>query len=216
MSTHLDTPHTEGLYTSVDTTKEQRAKKHWWRRGTFVSMGLNLLLTLGLILVSLQRKETPYLYQVERGTGVVVPKGAVPGFTDPLEDTIKKQIREFVIALRAIGTDIDETKRRWKEAQWRLTKGGRALFLQYEQQWQPLQQREPNRVDMGPIVRRTPRTYEVHWQETRFSGGEKREAQPPVHYVGTVTMEFRPPFGPDEREHNPAGIFFDSWDRSKE
>ena len=216
MSTHLDTPHTEGLYTSVNTTKEERAKKNWWRRGTFVSMGLNLLLTLGLILVSLQRKETPYLYQVERGTGVVRPMGAVPLFADPIEDTIRLYIRDLIMALRAIGTDAEETKRRWLQTQWRLTKGGRALFLQYEQQWQPLLQREPNRVEMGPILRRTPRTYEVHWQETRFSAGEKREAQKPVNYVATVTMEFRAPYGPDEREHNPAGIFFDTWQWSKE
>src|SRR5262245_29972151 len=113
---------------SIEDVHEERGEKNWWKYGVFVALGLGGILAVIILVLVLQRKEVPWVYQVEKGSGHVVSMGPMSGKWDPIDDTIKKCIREFVKVLRRISEDVEAMKDDWKAMEWRVTKGGRTLL----------------------------------------------------------------------------------------
>jgi len=204
----------DGRKYRVDEIGEVAAHRNWWRALAFGELGCIALLILGIVYLAVLRREIPYFIEWNSASGDMRPLKLAP--QAPEENmTVHYWLSQFVVTLRAISTDRDLMKDRWNTAMTRLTKEGRGRLVQYEQAFKPLTQQEPVKVEILQRLRQTKRTWDVRWKETRYNAEDQRYLGEET-YRGIFTFEQRSPRTTDEREQNPAGIFWHEWSWSPE
>ena len=210
----LDHHFLAGRQYRADEIGEVIAHRNWWRLATFGAMGWGMLATLGLIYLGSLPKHVPWPIRWDSASGTMQPLAiAHKAGQEPV--TIRLWLREFVSTLRGISTDKELMRRQWQVAMTRLTTEGKQRLVAYEAQIKPLKQAEPVKVEILHMLRQTKSTWDVRWQETRYSA-QDGAPYPPETYRGLFTFQHRLPRTHEELEYNPAGIFFHEWSWSHE
>jgi type IV secretory pathway TrbF-like protein len=210
----LDHHFFEGRKYRADDIGEAIAHRNWWRLATFVALAIAGSSMLGNVYLGSLPKLVPYPIRWDSAAGTMQPVGlAVNAGQEPI--TIRLWLREFVTTLHGISTDKELMRQQWNVAMTRTTKEGKARLVEHEAKVKPLKQQEPVKVQVLHMLRQTQRTWDVRWQETRYSAddGSPRSTET---YRGLFTFQQRPPRTQEELEYNPAGIFFHEWSASHE
>lgn len=199
----------------------QRYQEEWataleatifWKRMTFVMVGLSFLAVGGLVFTISQNKIVPYVVAVDKlGTAVGVRRADVAAA--PNSAMIKSQLARWIENTRAVYTDVGAEKVSMKESFGSVRDGSAAqqALLSYLNDKNPykLAQEKTIAANIQSVQAISDKTWRVEWKETEYNrtGGILSEHD----MQATVTIAISPPTDEATILLNPLGIYVDSF-----
>ncbi|MGX5637613.1 conjugal transfer protein TrbF [Brevundimonas diminuta ATCC 11568] len=175
-----------------------------WRR--FAAANLVLAAGLGAGWWSqAQRAEVrPFVVEVS-DWGETQRITALDGRYEPTEAQTAHALAGFIRNVRSKSIDPIVIRQNWLAA-YDLTAPRAAAFLNaWAQSHDPFAEagREAVTVEVLNVVRRSPRTYDLQWRETRFLDGQQTGAE---RWRALITTRIQPPRTEAELMKNPLGL----------
>lgn len=220
---------TEMIESAVTTSPYLAARREWderygnlitraknWRAAAFLSLGIALLQTGGLIALALKSKVIPYVVAVDSLGRVVASGTAEQG--NAADDKLKRAaLYQWVSDLRMVTIDGVAQRKAIDRVYATIANGSPAQvsigeFYRKDPPYERAQTRTVD-VDVKAVFATSDRTYEVEWVET--VRGLSGHVQAEERWKGSFTIAVNPPT--DERmiRINPLGIYVTnaSWSR---
>src|SRR5512143_884473 len=174
------------LSSAPEATPYQRAAQVWddrmgislaharnWRRLAFANLALAAFLGAGWWAQSQRATVRPFIVEVA-DWGQTEKITAIGGRYEPTEAQVGYALANWIRDVRGKSIDPVVVKQSWLRA-YDLTTPKAAAFLNaWAQAHDPFAEvgREAVNVEVLNVVRRSPRTYDLQWRETRYVGGE--------------------------------------------
>lgn len=175
-----------------------------WRRIAFANLLLAAGLGAGWWTQARQAVVRPYVVEVS-DWGETQRITALDGRYRPTEAQTAHALAEWIRDVRGKSTDAVVIRQNWLQA-YDLVAPKAAAFLNAEAQANdPFAEvgREAVNVEVLNVVRRTARTYDLQWRETRFVNGQEAGRQ---RWRALITLRIQPPRTEQELMKNPLGI----------
>ena len=207
-------PFLEGKRYREEELGEMAVQKANWRYMAFGALGLAALLGLGNLYQATLPRMIPHYVEVDTSSGNMRIVGPTPQQYDLRQETVKKELREFVEVLRRISTDLPLMQMQWTRLFHHVTPRGHKLLGAYATERNPLAQKDPVMVEVLRILPQSATTMDIRWIETTYSS--KGEQKSIATYSGLFTWERQVPTTMDALAFNPSGILLHEWSWSKE
>ena len=213
----LETPMMRGGRKRADELGERVVIARNWR---YLAYSLVLVQVLSLCLIAwlaAQPKLVPVYIEVETATGRMRALGSGEQGYTLRQETVKKELREFVEVIRRVSPDKHLMQQQWKDVFLKVTPRGYRVLHAYAQELNPLAIEGERRVEILRVLAQTEQTYDLRWTETTHS--ENGTLLERTTYSGIFTWQPRQgdkAIHMDELRANPSGIYLDSWQWSKE
>lgn len=213
----LETPAMRGKRQRADELGERVMIARNWR---YLAYALVLVQALALCLIgwlALQPKLVPVYIEVETASGRMQVLGSGEQGYTLRQETVKKELREFVETIRGVSPDKHLMQKRWKEVFTKVTPHGYRVLSAYASALNPLAIEGEVRVEILRILAQSERTYDIRWIETTYNDSGTQTAR--HTYSGLFTWVPRDPTKPvsvEELTANPAGMYLDAWPWSEE
>lgn len=175
-----------------------------WRRLAFGNLALAAFLGAGWWMESRQAVVRPYVVEVA-AWGQTQKIAALDGRYEPTEAQVAYALADWVRWVRGKSVDPVVIRQNWLRA-YDLASPKAATFLNaWAQSRDPFAEagREAVEVQVLNVVRRTRRTYDLQWRETRFVNGQRAGE---ARWRALITVGRRPPRTEAELMKNPLGI----------
>lgn len=175
-----------------------------WRRMAFANLVLAAGLGGGWFAESRQAQVKPFVVEVS-DWGETHRITALGGRYEPSEAQVGHALAGWIRAVRGKPTDPVVIRQNWISA-YDLTTPKAAAFLNaWAQAHDPFAEagREAVSVEVLNVVRRSPRTYDLQWRETRFVNGQRTGQG---RWRALITIKLQPPRTEAELMKNPLGI----------
>lgn len=200
-----------------DATPYQRAAQVWdermglsiaharnWRRLAFANLALAAFLGGGWWMQSRQAVVKPFVVQVS-DWGETQRITAIGGRYEPTEAQVGHALSEWVRKVRSKSMDPIVIRQNWLSAYDLVTPKAASFLNAYAQAHDPFAEagREAVNVEVLNVVRRTERTYDLQWRETRFVNGQQAGQE---RWRALITTKLQPPKTEAELMKNPLGI----------
>lgn len=200
-----------------ETTPYQRAGQVWdermgltlaharnWRRLAFANLAFAAFLGAGWWMQSQQAVVKPFVVEVA-DWGQTQKITAIGGRYEPTEAQVAHALADWVRKVRSKSTDPVVIRQNWLAAYDLLAPKGAAFLNAYAQAHDPFAEagREAVNVEVLNVVRRTARTYDLQWRETRFVNGQQAGQ---ARWRALITTKVEPPKTEAELMKNPLGI----------
>ena len=180
-----------------------------WRRCTFVMLAL-LGLSLGIHGYAFTRSTEKFkVVEIDTCSGESRVVGPLPDTLTFRQVAVHYVLKQFVMDMRGISTDIESTKAQWRRLREQVTPEGAQLLNQTEAEYQPLTQPGSVVVKVIRFAHRDGTRYDVRWQETRYGKNGERESI--TFWGGLFTFRWDTP-----RVAAPLGMLFHNWQVAKE
>lgn len=187
-----------------------------WRFMALSMVACSMLLSGGLIAVSMKSSIEPYIVQVDDSTGRVISVDPAKIRYNPSLDEKKYFLGEFVRKIRTISKDEMVVRNNWLEAYKFVTKKGNSILNSYAQENDPFQLIGKYLVtvsieNINPI---SENSFQVEWQEDIYVYQEGKKSQ---KYSGIFTTTHIPPKVKNDLLSNPLGIYIEemAWSERK-
>lgn len=209
-------------------TPYQRAKREWdnrmgsvvlqarnWRLCALLLCGISSLLVMGLIYQSAKSTVKPYVVEVTK-EGLVHAVGPASQVNyRPGGPVLEYFLAQWVQRVRTLPLDPVVAKNQWLEAYAYLRQSAANTLNELARKEQPLASlgRETVSVQVRNVVPLSKDTWQVRWEETRYSKeGATIESKT---MTGSFTVEIDPPSEEAQLLKNPLGLFITrfSWSR---
>lgn len=205
------------LSATPDSTPYQRAAQVWdermglslaharnWRRIAFGNLALATFLGAGWWVQSQQAVVKPFVVEVA-SWGQTQRITALDGRYEPTEAQIGYALSDWIRSVRSKSIDPIVIRQNWLEAYDLVTPKAASFLNAWAQANDPFAEagREAINVEVLNVVRRTERTYDLQWRETRFVNGQQA-AQ--ARWRALITIKLQPPKTEAELMKNPLGI----------
>jgi len=214
------------LSATPEATPYQRAGQVWdermglslaharnWRRMAFANLLLAAGLGAGWWMQSQQAVVKPFVVEVS-DWGQTQRITAIGGRYEPTEAQVGHALAEWVRNVRSKSTDPIVIRQNWLSAYDLVTPKAASFLNAYAQAHDPFAEagREAINVEILNVVRRTERTYDLQWRETRFVNGQQAGQE---RWRALITTKLVPPKTEAELMKNPLGIRIEdvSWAR---
>jgi type IV secretion system protein VirB5 len=207
-------PFLEGKRYREEELGEMAVRGANWRYMAFGALGLTALLGLGNLYQATMPHLTPFYVEVETMSGSMRVVGSAPQQYDLRQETVKKELREFVEVLRRISTDVPLMQMQWTRLFHHVTPRGHKLLAAYATEHNPLAQKDPVAVEVLQVLKQSEQTAYIRWQEVTYNA--KGEQKNVITYSGLFTWERHVPATIDALTQNPSGILLHEWSWSKE
>jgi len=200
-----------------ESTPYQRAGQVWdermglslahariWRRLAFANLALASFLGAGWWMQSQKAVVKPFVVEVS-SWGQTERISAVGGRYEPTQAQVGHALAEWIRDVRGKSIDPVVIRQDWLRAYDLMTPKAASVLNAYAQAHDPFAEvgREAVAVEVLNVVRRTDRTYDLQWRETRFVNGQQA-AQ--ARWRALITIRIEPPKSEAELMKNPLGI----------
>jgi type IV secretion system protein VirB5 len=176
-----------------------------WRLMAFGASAIALVLAGGLTWVSSQSRVTPYVVEIE-GEGAVRSVQPADAVYKPSDAQIAWYLGRFITDVRALSTDPVLVRQNWLEA-YAFATGDAVTFLNSQAQgkdpFADIGQRSVT-VSITSIVRASPTTFQVKWQEQAFEHGAPAGSR---LWTAILTVQQSLPKRADVLRKNPLGLY---------
>lgn len=175
-----------------------------WRRMAFANLAVAAFLGAGWWMQSRQAEVKPFVIEVS-SWGQTQRITALDGRYVPTDAQIGHALAGWVRNVRAKSVDPVVIRQDWLAAYDLVTPKTAAFLNAWAQAHDPFAEvgREAINVEVLNVVRRSARTYDLQWRETRFVNGQQA-AQ--ARWRALITVKLQPPKTEAELMKNPLGI----------
>jgi type IV secretion system protein VirB5 len=205
------------LSATPDATPYQRAAQVWddrmgltlaharnWRRLAFANLALAGLLGVGWGLQARQSVVKPFVVEVASWgqTQKITP---INDRYDPTDAQMGYALAEWVRDVRSKSIDPIVIRQNWLKAYDLVTPKAAAFLNAWAQTHDPFAQagQEAVTVEVLNVVRRTARTFDLQWRETRYVNGQQAAQG---RWRALITTTLQPPKTEAELMKDPLGI----------
>jgi len=200
-----------------DATPYQRAGQAWdermglalaharnWRRMAFANLAVAAFLGAGWWMQSREATVKPFVVEVS-AWGQTQRITALDGRYRPTDAQVAHTLAEWVRKVRSKSIDPVVIRQNWLSAYDLVTPRAAAFLNAWAQAHDPFAEigREAVTVEVLNVVRRSARTYDLQWRETRFVNGQQAAL---ARWRALVTIRLQPPKTEAELMKNPLGI----------
>lgn len=205
------------LSSAPEATPYQRAGQVWddrmgltlaharnWRRLAFANLALAAFLAGGWWMQAERAVVRPFVVEVS-DWGETQKITALDGRYEPNQAQIGHALAGWVRNVRSKSVDPIVIRQNWLAA-YDLTTPRAAAFLNaFAERDDPFAEvgREAVHVEVLNVVRRTDRTFDLQWRETRFVNGRQAAV---ARWRALITIRLQPPRTESELMKNPLGI----------
>lgn len=211
----VETPAMRGKRHRADELGDRVMIARNWRYATYL-IALALLGALGIIAFLVQRpRDIVYIERDTTGGMRVLATGDKPPALR--EETIKKELREFVQTIRRVHEAKTLMKEEWTQVFLKVTPRGYRTLAAYASAMNPLAIEGEIKVEILQVLQRDERAYDIRWKETVVNVSGTQAGQ--HTYRGLFTWVPRDATKPVRLEvltANPSGIEMDTWSWSEE
>ena len=205
------------LSATPDSTPYQRAAQVWdermglslaharnWRRIAFANLALATFLGAGWWVQSQRAVVKPFVVEVA-SWGQTQRITSMDGRYEPTEAQVGYALSDWIRSVRSKSIDPIVIRQNWLKAYDLVTPKAASFLNAWAQANDPFAEagREAINVEVLNVVRRTERTYDLQWRETRFVNGQQA-AQ--ARWRALITIKLQPPKTEAELMKNPLGI----------
>jgi type IV secretory pathway TrbF-like protein len=209
-------------------TPYQRGKAEWdnrmgalvvqaknWRLCALALCGVTAVLVIGLIYQSAKSTVTPYVVEVTKEGLVQAVGPAAQSSFKPGGPVLEYFLAQWVQRVRSLPLDPVVAKNNWLVAYAYLRQSAATVLNEIAQKEQPLAKlgQETVSVQVRNVVPLSKDTYQVRWEEVRYSKeGATMETKT---MTGSFTVEIDPPTDETQLQKNPLGLYITrfSWSR---
>lgn len=200
-----------------ESTPYQRAGQVWdertglalaharnWRRMALANLGLAALLAAGWWVQAERAVVKPFVVEVS-DLGQPQRITAIDGRYEPNAAQIGYALAEWIRQVRSKSIDPIVIRQNWLRAYDLMTPRSSAFLNSWAQAHDPFAEvgREAVEVTVLNVVRRTPRTFDLQWRETRFVNGQQAAVE---RWRALITIKLQPPRTEAELMKNPLGL----------
>jgi type IV secretion system protein TrbF len=175
-----------------------------WRRIAFANLVLCGFLGAGWWAQAERSVVKPFVVEVS-DWGETQRVTAIGGRYEPSEAQIGHALSTWVRDVRSKSTDPIVIRQNWLRAYDLLTPKAAGFLNGWAQQHDPFADvgREAVTVEILNVIRRTERTFDLQWRETRFVNGQSAGTE---RWRALITTGAQPPRTEAELMKNPLGI----------
>lgn len=175
-----------------------------WRRMAFANLAIAGFLGAGWWMQSQQAVVRPFVVEVSQW-GQTQRITALDGRYEPTEAQVGHALASWIRAVRAKSVDPVVIRQNWLSAYDFVTPRAAGFLNAWAQTHDPFAEigREAVNVEVLNVVRRSARTYDLQWRETRFVNGQQA-AQ--TRWRALITFKLDPPKTEAELLKNPLGL----------
>ncbi|MFC5345316.1 conjugal transfer protein TrbF [Brevundimonas staleyi] len=175
-----------------------------WRRIAFANLLLAAGLAAGWGHQASRAEVRPFVVEVS-DWGQTQRITALDGRYEPTEAQTAHALAEWIHDVRSKSVDPVVIRQNWLEAYDLVAPKGAAFLNAQAQARDPFAEigREAVSVQILNVVRRTDRTYDLQWRETRFVNGQ---AAGETRWRALITFRLQPPRTEQALIRNPLGI----------
>lgn len=175
-----------------------------WRRMAFANLAVAAFLGAGWWTQSREAQVKPFVVEVS-SWGQTQRITALDGRYTPSEAQIGHALAGWIRNVRGKPVDPVVIRQSWLAAYDLLTPRSAAFLNTWAQARDPFADlgREAVSVEVLNVVRRSARTYDLQWRETRFVNGQQAAQE---RWRALITVKLQPPRTEAELMKNPLGI----------
>ena len=182
-----------------------------WRRLAYANLALAAFLGAGWWVQAERAVVKPFVVEVSQW-GQTQRITALGGRYEPTQAQVAHALAGWIRDVRAKSIDPVVIRQDWLAAYDLVTPKGAAFLNAWAQAHDPFAEvgREAVDVEILNVVRRTERTFDLQWKETRFVNGQSAGAQ---RWRALITTGTRPPRTEADLMKNPLGLTIEdiSW-----
>ncbi|MBU2379714.1 MAG: conjugal transfer protein [Alphaproteobacteria bacterium] len=205
------------LTASPEATPYQRAGQVWddrmglsiaharnWRRIALANLALAAFLGAGWRVQADRAVVRPFVVEVS-DWGQTQRITALDGRYEPTEAQTGYALAQWIRDVRSKSIDPIVIRQNWLRAYDLLTPKASAFLNDWAQANDPFAEagREAVNVEVLNVVRRSDRTFDLQWRETRFVNGQQAGAE---RWRALITVAHQPPRNEAELMRNPLGL----------
>jgi type IV secretion system protein VirB5 len=205
------------LTAAPDSTPYQRAGQVWddrmglslaharnWRRIAFANLGLAAFLGAGWWVQADRAVVRPFVVEVAEW-GQTQRITALDGRYEPTQAQTAYALAQWVSDVRSKSIDPIVIRENWLRAYDLLTPRAAAFLNAWAQDHDPFAGagQEAATVEVLNVVRRSERTFDLQWRETRFVNGQASASE---RWRALITVGHQPPRTEAELMRNPLGL----------
>lgn len=175
-----------------------------WRRMAFANMALAAFLGVGWWMQSRQAVVKPFVVEVSEW-GQTQKITAIDGRYEPTSAQVSHALATWIDQVRSKSTDAVVIRENWLAAYDLLTPKAASFLNSWASSHDPFADvgREAISVQVLNVVRRTERSFDIQWKETRFVGGQQVSQE---RWRAMISIKLAPPRTEAELMKNPLGI----------
>jgi type IV secretion system protein VirB5 len=200
-----------------EATPYQRASQVWdermglslaharnWRRMAFANLAVAAFLGAGWWMQAQRAVVKPFVVEVSQW-GQTQRITALGGQDEPTEAETGHALATWIRNVRAKSVDPIVIRQNWLAAYDYLTPKSAGYLNAWAQAHDPFAEvgRDAVNVEILNVVRRSARTYDLQWRETRFVNGQQAAQE---RWRALITIKLQPPKTEAELLKNPLGI----------
>jgi type IV secretion system protein VirB5 len=205
------------LASAPDETPYQRAAQVWdermglslaharnWRRLAFANLALAAFLGAGWWAQAERATVKPFVVEVA-SWGQTEKITAIGGRYEPSDAQVGYVLASWIRDVRSKSIDPIVLRQNWLRAYDLLTPRAATFLNAWAQMHDPFAEagHEAVAVEVLNVVRRSRRTFDLQWRETRFVGGQQVAQQ---RWRALITTTLEPPKTEAELMKNPLGL----------
>ena len=175
-----------------------------WRRMAFASVGLAAFLGVGWWVEAGRASVKPFIVEVS-SLGETQKITALDGRYEPTEAQVAHSLATWIRAVRSKSIDPIVIRQNWLASYDFVTPPAAAFLNDWASEHDPFADvgREAIQVEILNVVRRSSRTYDLQWRETRFLNGQRLQAE---RWRALITTRLDPPRTEAALMKNPLGL----------
>ncbi|ANF54087.1 conjugal transfer protein TrbF [Brevundimonas diminuta] len=175
-----------------------------WRRMAFANLALAAFLGAGWWVQADRAVVKPFVVEVS-DWGETQRITAIGGRYQPSEAQIGHALGGWIRDVRSKSIDPIVIRQNWLRAYDLMTPRAAAFLNAWAQAHDPFAEvgREAVNVEVLNVVRRTERTYDLQWRESRFVNGQQAGSE---RWRALITTGLQPPRTEAELMKNPLGL----------
>jgi type IV secretion system protein VirB5 len=175
-----------------------------WRRMAFANLAIAAFLGAGWWMQAQQAVVRPFVVEVSQW-GQTQRITALDGRYEPTEAQVGHALGAWIRNVRAKSIDPVIIRQNWLSAYDFATPKAASFLNAWAQAHDPFAEigREAVNVEILNVVRRSARTYDLQWRETRFVNGQKAGQE---RWRALITFKLEPPRTEAELLKNPLGL----------
>ena len=175
-----------------------------WRRMAFANLAVAAFLGAGWWMQAQQAVVRPFVVEVSQW-GQTQRITALDGRYEPTQAQVGHALAAWIRNVRAKPVDPVVIRQNWLSAYDFATPKAASFLNAWAQTHDPFAEigREAVNVEILNVVRRSARTYDLQWRETRFLGGQQAGQE---RWRALITFKLEPPKTEAELLKNPLGL----------
>lgn len=192
---------------------EARVQASNWRMMALMLGALSLILAIFLGVVAANKQVEAFVVPVDN-IGRVGQVRLLGDKYEPSKAEVGYFLGEFIKKIRSKSIDPVVMRKNWTEAYNYISIEAAAKLNEYALEEKPLENigDDARSVEIESIVQRSPDTYQIAWQEKKFTKGQARGVS---NFTGIFTVSVDMPSTAEDVFKNPLGIKIKSmtWDQ---